>query len=66
MYENLHDRAFAKVMAKMQMSKIDLDRWENETPYMALTQEMINNQISFHKREIETYNYILTQLEKSI
>lgn len=58
----LHERAENKIDALIFVAIRELRKWENETPYFALSQEMIDGVIEGKRREIDVLQYIKYQL----
>ena len=47
-----------KCFASISFLELEIDVLINETPYLSFTQEMIDGQISFKKKELEVWNHI--------
>jgi len=51
----IHNKAYSKIsFIEMQLNSL-----RKETPYGAYTQDMIDNQIRFNKRELQMWNQIM-------
>jgi len=47
-----------KCFASISFLELEIDVLINETPYLSFTQEMIDGQICFKKKELEVWNHI--------
>ena len=62
--KEIKENARIKVWAKIEHTKLKIFEWENETPYMALTQEMINSNIAFHNKELQQWKWIELMIQE--
>lgn len=57
--EEIQDAIHNKAYSKINFIELQLDSLQKELPVGAYTQEMIDNQIKFNKRDLQVWNKIM-------
>lgn len=59
--EEIQDAIHSKAFAQISFIELQLNSLKKELPSGAYTQEMIDNQIRFHTKELKVWNTIMDQ-----
>ena len=62
--ETIKEGARIKVAAKIAYTALKINEWENKTPYMGLTQEMIDGVIAFHNKELSQWKWMELMIQE--